>query len=135
MGHYKAILYEIFVGMVSGQVWLYGERGRERDRERGGADGQKRENPISSTRNSNIIGGVAVFYQDDHPSNPSPNYYQPHRLSGARYQAPGRQAGSQGYPDRHQSSVIWAGIQADRQASSEGSLSLMVASEPNSKRR
>ena len=57
-----------FVGGMSGQVLLYMER------EKGGGrvpDRQRHRNPISSTRNSKIIGGYAVSYQDT-PPHPSP---------------------------------------------------------------
>ena len=87
-----------FVGRVSGQLRLYGER------ERGGrGDGQRRGKPIFSTRNSKIIdkelkiiGGGRRLLPGRSPPTPTPNYYQPHRSEGENYQALGRQADRQG---------------------------------------
>ena len=92
---------------------------------------ERRGNTRLSTRNPISLGDCRLLTGIPPPL-PTSKYYLLHRLIGASSQAPGRQAGSQGRPARHRTAVSW---EAGRQASSEGSLPLMVAGKLNAKRR
>ena len=103
--------YLLFVGRLSVQLRLYGEKG-----EGGRVEYEQRQgNPRSLTRNSKIIKGFAVPYQDAPPPTPNPKYYQPHRSIVERSQALERQAGSQVRLASHCTSVSRASRRAGGQ--------------------